>query len=341
MLFGRSTCDELRKDSTGLALLRSWTSRKEKSATWDVIRAKKSVEPSNLEMWFRSNVAVWNVWTQPQPIKIKIWFWICGVTWVTWSFSLVESWVTDVAPRRKVLLATAAAFFPSTTSPALQLTALTVVTCFSIFLYGVFHPYRQRFWNWSDAWKQRSYSFNEILKDTLRIFKVLCRYSICIRILFACRYFHSICTNLHFFRASSLEHFKNQRNVQCQRNFDPWNQRNVCPVVPVQCLGPGIGAPDYSAAFNFLGICCDARWGWLKDFFWVLRLRFLDDWQSWRLGSSGARWFDFDFVCVNVDQQTCRCMKRHRTMKQNRKVAHENPSSSSSSRSILFGEQSV
>ena len=55
---------------------------------------------------------------------------------------------------RKVLLATAAAFYPSTTFPALQMTGLTVITCASMCLYGIFHPYRQQIWNWSEAWCQ-------------------------------------------------------------------------------------------------------------------------------------------------------------------------------------------
>jgi hypothetical protein len=50
---------------------------------------------------------------------------------------------------RKVLLATAAAFYPSTTFPA-QMTSLTI-TGVSMCLYGIFHPYRQPLWNWSEA----------------------------------------------------------------------------------------------------------------------------------------------------------------------------------------------
>ena len=53
-----------------------------------------------------------------------------------------------------MLLATAAAFYPSTTFPALQMTGLTVITCASMCLYGIFHPYRQQIWNWSEAWCQ-------------------------------------------------------------------------------------------------------------------------------------------------------------------------------------------
>eukprot|EP00435_Cladocopium_sp_Y103_P067964 s503_g30.t2 len=51
---------------------------------------------------------------------------------------------------RKVLLATAAAFYPSTTFPALQMTGLMIITCASMCLYGIFHPYRQQIWNWSE-----------------------------------------------------------------------------------------------------------------------------------------------------------------------------------------------
>ena len=51
-----------------------------------------------------------------------------------------------------MLLATAAAFYPSTSFPAPQMTGLTIITCASMFLYGIFHPYRQQIWNWSEAW---------------------------------------------------------------------------------------------------------------------------------------------------------------------------------------------
>ena len=50
---------------------------------------------------------------------------------------------------RKVLLATAAAFYPSTTFPA-QMTSLTI-TGVSMCLCCIFHPYRQQLWNWSEA----------------------------------------------------------------------------------------------------------------------------------------------------------------------------------------------
>ena len=52
---------------------------------------------------------------------------------------------------RKVLLATAAALYPSTTFPALQLTSLTIITGASMLVYGLFQPYRQQRWNWSEA----------------------------------------------------------------------------------------------------------------------------------------------------------------------------------------------
>ena len=52
---------------------------------------------------------------------------------------------------RKVLLSTAAAFFPSTTFPALQMTALLVVICGSIVLYAIYQPYSRQLWNWSEA----------------------------------------------------------------------------------------------------------------------------------------------------------------------------------------------
>lgn len=51
---------------------------------------------------------------------------------------------------RKVLLATAAALYPSTTFPSLQMTSLTIVTGASMLVYGVFQPYRQQLWNWSE-----------------------------------------------------------------------------------------------------------------------------------------------------------------------------------------------
>jgi hypothetical protein len=52
---------------------------------------------------------------------------------------------------RKVLLATAAALDPSTTFPSLQMTSLTIVTGASMLVYGVFQPYRQQLWNWSET----------------------------------------------------------------------------------------------------------------------------------------------------------------------------------------------
>ena len=55
---------------------------------------------------------------------------------------------------RKVLLATAAALYPSTTFPALQMTSLTIIATASMLVYGVFQPYRQQLWNWSEAFME-------------------------------------------------------------------------------------------------------------------------------------------------------------------------------------------
>ncbi|CAK9057177.1 Probable outer membrane protein PmpB (Polymorphic membrane protein B) [Durusdinium trenchii] len=51
---------------------------------------------------------------------------------------------------RKVLLATAAAALPTATYPDVQMTVLTVITGTSLLLYGIYQPYHEPEWNWSE-----------------------------------------------------------------------------------------------------------------------------------------------------------------------------------------------
>lgn len=49
-----------------------------------------------------------------------------------------------------MLLATAAALYPSTIIPSLQMTSLMIVTGASMLVHGIFRPYRQQLWNGSE-----------------------------------------------------------------------------------------------------------------------------------------------------------------------------------------------